>query len=230
MRKYSIVSLIFLGLIILASGCTKKGKIPSADVSGLEAERAIVLAESEINEAKDLGADTAEASEILQEAKDFFNKEDFSKAKIKANLAGASARRLKESILAKEREVTDAKASIKEAGELIKELDKLGGDTGSSKELLIAAESEFEAENYIKANESAVESIRISKERIGALKTGIYVVGTWARDRDCLWNIAGKENIYNDSWKWKRIYKANSKNIKDPNLIYPGQNLVIPGR
>ncbi|KKS26065.1 MAG: Peptidoglycan-binding lysin domain-containing protein, partial [Parcubacteria group bacterium GW2011_GWA2_42_11] len=28
--------------------------------------------------------------------------------------------------------------------------------------------------------------------------------------------------------KWRRIYNANKDKIQDPNLIYPGQELVIP--
>jgi hypothetical protein len=53
-------------------------------------------------------------------------------------------------------------------------------------------------------------------------------VGTWARDRDCLWNIAGKEQIYNDPLMWSKIYVANMDQIRNPDLIYPGQVLAIP--
>lgn len=55
-----------------------------------------------------------------------------------------------------------------------------------------------------------------------------YVVGTWAKDRDCLWNIAKKKSIYDNPFKWPTIYNANKDKIKDPNLIYPGQVLTIP--
>jgi len=40
---------------------------------------------------------------------------------------------------------------------------------------------------------------------------------------DCLWNIAKKDYIYNDPFKWPRIYEANKDKIKDPDLIYPDQ-------
>jgi nucleoid-associated protein YgaU len=52
-----------------------------------------------------------------------------------------------------------------------------------------------------------------------------YIVGSWEKDRDCLWNISKK--IYNDPYKWRIIYEAN-KTIKNPDLIYPGQKLDIP--
>ena len=50
----------------------------------------------------------------------------------------------------------------------------------------------------------------------------IYVV----KKGDCLWNIA--KAVYNKPLKWKAIYKANKKKIKDPALIYPNQKLIIP--
>ena len=43
---------------------------------------------------------------------------------------------------------------------------------------------------------------------------------------DCLWNIAKK--YYGDGSKYPTIYNANKDKIKDPNLIYPGQVLIIP--
>lgn len=44
---------------------------------------------------------------------------------------------------------------------------------------------------------------------------------------DCLWNIAKK--YYGDGSKYTVIYNANKSKIKNPNLIYPGQVLTIPG-
>jgi len=55
----------------------------------------------------------------------------------------------------------------------------------------------------------------------------IYTVGTWRKDRDCLWNIAKKPDIYNDPFAWPKIWHANSDAIKNPDLIYPGQQLTI---
>jgi len=55
----------------------------------------------------------------------------------------------------------------------------------------------------------------------------MYTVGTWRKDRDCLWNIAKKPDIYNDPFAWPKIWHANSDQIKNPDLIYPGQQLTI---
>lgn len=56
----------------------------------------------------------------------------------------------------------------------------------------------------------------------------IYTVGTWSRDRDCLWNISKKRDIYDNAWLWPRIWQANRDNIRDPDIIHPGQRLQVP--
>ena len=45
---------------------------------------------------------------------------------------------------------------------------------------------------------------------------------------DYLWKISGKSQIYDDPWKWMRIYSANREEIKDPDLIFPEQIFRIP--
>jgi nucleoid-associated protein YgaU len=56
---------------------------------------------------------------------------------------------------------------------------------------------------------------------IGAGKTYVVVKG------DSLSKIAKRE--YGDASKWRAIHEANKDLIKDPDLIYPGQELKIPG-
>jgi len=55
-----------------------------------------------------------------------------------------------------------------------------------------------------------------------------YTVGTWAKDRDCLWNISKKPDIYDNAWLWPRIWQGNRDQIKDPDVIQKGQVLKIP--
>ena len=43
---------------------------------------------------------------------------------------------------------------------------------------------------------------------------------------DCLWNIAKK--YYGKGNQYTKIYNANRDKIKNPNLIYPAQELTIP--
>lgn len=55
-----------------------------------------------------------------------------------------------------------------------------------------------------------------------------YVVGTWAENRDCLWNIAGRAEIYADPFQWPKIWQANTALIKNPDVIQPGWTLTVP--
>lgn len=55
-----------------------------------------------------------------------------------------------------------------------------------------------------------------SKKKIYTVKKG-----------DCLWNIAKK--YYGDGAKYKLIYNANKGKIKNPNKIYVGEKIIIPG-
>lgn len=55
-----------------------------------------------------------------------------------------------------------------------------------------------------------------------------YTVGTWAKDRDCLWNIAKKKRIYDNAFLWPKIYQANRNLIKNADVIEPGWVLKVP--
>lgn len=55
-----------------------------------------------------------------------------------------------------------------------------------------------------------------------------YTVGTWAENKDCLWNIAGRAEIYADPFQWPKIWQANTDQIKNPDVIQPGWVLTVP--
>ncbi|HEX6929727.1 MAG TPA: hypothetical protein VF267_10775 [Gammaproteobacteria bacterium] len=44
---------------------------------------------------------------------------------------------------------------------------------------------------------------------------------------DNLWNISGKSEVYGNPYMWPLIYKNNTAQIEDPDLIYPGQEFDI---
>ncbi|MDH5572841.1 MAG: LysM peptidoglycan-binding domain-containing protein [Gammaproteobacteria bacterium] len=44
---------------------------------------------------------------------------------------------------------------------------------------------------------------------------------------DNLWNISAKDSVYGNPYQWPLIYKNNSAQIKDADLIYPGQVLAV---
>ena len=77
------------------------------------------------------------------------------------------------------------------------------------------------------------ERIRTLQEKVAALhrapsRMDTYTVGTWAKDRDCLWNIAKKKDIYDNAWLWPKIWQGNRDKIKDPDIIKPHWVLKIP--
>jgi nucleoid-associated protein YgaU len=57
---------------------------------------------------------------------------------------------------------------------------------------------------------------------------GVYTVRLIPDRRDCLWRIAEYKDIYGDPFKWPNIWRRNRKLIQNPDLVYPGWQLVIP--
>jgi len=76
-----------------------------------------------------------------------------------------------------------------------------------------------ELDFYLAQIESQLASYKESFQVMGG---GIYVV----KKNDSLWLIARKE--YGDANKWPLIYRANQDKIRNPNVIYSGQELQIP--
>jgi septal ring factor EnvC (AmiA/AmiB activator) len=77
------------------------------------------------------------------------------------------------------------------------------------------------------------DRVKAAQDKLTALLNSIqkektYVVGTWSRDRDCLWNIAKKKDIYANAWLWPKIWQGNRDLIRDPDVIKPKWVLKIP--
>jgi len=62
---------------------------------------------------------------------------------------------------------------------------------------------------------------------VAMMATGASAATHIVEKGDTLWGIA-KEYL-GSGFKWEEIYEANKDLIKDPNLIYVGQEFVIPG-
>ena len=71
-----------------------------------------------------------------------------------------------------------------------------------------------------KADFSNVQAKVTSSAPLAAAQTYTVVKG------DTLSRIA--KQFYGNASRWKRIYEANTDQIKNPDLIKPGQVLVIP--
>jgi nucleoid-associated protein YgaU len=48
------------------------------------------------------------------------------------------------------------------------------------------------------------------------------------RTGESLWAISARRHVYGRGARWPDLYAANRALIKNPDLIYPGQELIIP--
>jgi nucleoid-associated protein YgaU len=119
---------------------------------------------------------------------------------------------------------------LQKAGALVKESKDLF-DKKDYRESGIKSEEALGILNSIAiAVEKSTEAGRIeglgkSGEGKGTAATE-YIVKYDPKNRDCLWRIA--LYVYKDARLWPLIYVANKDRIKDPDLIFPGQKLVVP--
>jgi hypothetical protein len=104
---------------------------------------------------------------------------------------------------------------------MLKEIDSLERSLNGMRREKIALLPEF----YNKIIDLARD---IKNLRPQAMASNSYTVGTWRKDRDCLWNISAKDQIYGDPMMWPKIWQANTDKIHNPDVIYPGQVLSIP--
>lgn len=109
----------------------------------------------------------------------------------------------------------------------VKEVEKAGeeGDKYLSFELIEYKEHKKEVQVVQKVQIGSTTALTVKetpKEETNPKSNGSYTV----KSGDSLWAIAKK--YYGNGAKWPKIHAANKDKVKNPNLIYPGQKLVIP--
>ncbi|MBC8278792.1 MAG: LysM peptidoglycan-binding domain-containing protein [FCB group bacterium] len=77
--------------------------------------------------------------------------------------------------------------------------------------------------NYDSKLNNYDNNVQTLRARVPEPRVETYVV----QRGDYLWKISTKPEVYNDPYKWPRIWSANAESISDPNLIYPEQILNI---
>jgi nucleoid-associated protein YgaU len=102
--------------------------------------------------------------------------------------------------------------------------------------ILASVRKELAAGNVELARQAANALMAIDKQRAAKELRKLFptagprpppVAGTHrVRSGDTLWSIAAAS--YGNPALWPKIYDANRERIRDPNLIYPNQELVIP--
>jgi len=78
------------------------------------------------------------------------------------------------------------------------------------------------------ANQAFLEAQKLIDTYLAMAVDSVYTVQLNPDKRDSLWRIAGHGDIYDTPWEWPKIWKRNQKLIQNPDLIYPGWQLIIP--
>ena len=113
----------------------------------------------------------------------------------------------------------------RDTGELIKQAETAMNEGKNAEAVNLANKARRQAENAVNQKYSELERLdAIASTAVSAVDTGrSYEV----MPGDNLWAISAKSNVYADPYQWPLIYKANSDQIKDADLIYPGQVFTI---
>lgn len=125
------------------------------------------------------------------------------------------------------REARSMGAEWREAGDLIREAEAARDDCEIGDALAAAHE----------AKGAADEAIAAYRDQQSAQTEPMDTQSDQEQDRrytvsrgDTLWGISGSSVGYDDPYQWPLIYRENTDKIDDPDLIYPGQELMIEAR
>lgn len=193
-------------LVGMLAGCAhKKPPPPPAKPSGATTQ-ALANAEQCISQAQQLGVSVAQAQQTLDQAK---------KAAEVPNNAQA------QSLAGQVCQETDSSMNqyyLAKARKLDSEARQYANLSSSEQSQLQQGESEI-------ANSEGKQAYNTLSALMSEIKSNTtnYTVSKG----DNLWNIAKKPSIYGNPFEWPLIYMANSQKIKDPDLIYPGQDFEV---
>ncbi len=123
-------------------------------------------------------------------------------------------------------------AAWRDTDKIIKSAEKALADGDYAKATELANKAQRQAENAMAQAKSEtnrlVDSGALSSGAAAAMEDASASMAGGADSYqvvtgDNLWNISGKDSIYANPYQWPLIYKANRSQIKDADLIYPGQ-------
>ena len=111
----------------------------------------------------------------------------------------------------------------RDTAKLIEAAEKAAEECDNDRAKALADKAEQQASDAI-AQYHAEQAKMDDSTADESMSLGTYLVVTG----DNLWIIAGQDSIYGNPYQWPLIYKANSGQIKDADLIYAGQSFDIP--
>ena len=123
-------------------------------------------------------------------------------------------------------------AEWEENAKVIEEAEQAAADCENVRAKILAEKAEDAAAEAIAAMQmDSGESMDSSDDGSGtsmAADDSPYLGGYLVVSGDNLWSIAAQDTIYGNPFQWPLIYKANSGQIKDADLIFPGQYFYLP--
>ncbi len=192
----------------LLAGCASTPAPEEGGASDIQAEaqRSIEAAEAKRKEAAALGYEWRDTGKLIKKAKAAYDSGDYAKADKLADEATFQST------------MAIDQYYLQQAKFKLEKYKGMKGLNDEQKALLQKAEAAYldarghDAYAAVTALEASLASARIQ-----------YTVVRG----DNLWNISAKDSIYGNPYEWPLIYKANADKIKDPDLIYPGQEFGI---
>ena len=114
----------------------------------------------------------------------------------------------------------------RDTAKLIEAAEKEAEICNNARAKILADKAEQQASDAIAQYHADQEKAEMAAAAAAAesMAMGSYLVVSG----DNLWNIAGQNSVYGNPYQWPLIYKANSGQIKDADLIFAGQYFDIP--
>ncbi len=123
-------------------------------------------------------------------------------------------------------------AEWEETAKIIEEAEAAAEDCRNVQAKILANKAEDRAAEAIAAmqggNTGTSMGMTDSGSGSSSSSSSPYIGGYLVVSGDNLWSIAAQDSIYSNPYMWPLIYKANSGQIKDADLIFPGQYFYIP--
>ncbi len=126
----------------------------------------------------------------------------------------------------------------RDTGKLIKQAEKAMAKGKYDDAIKLANKARRQAENALKQKNREMKKLAAATAAVAttasasnhSAKAVVAAGGTQhytVMRGDNLWDISAKPSIYNNPYQWPLIYRNNSDQIKDADLIYPDQKLNI---
>ncbi len=119
----------------------------------------------------------------------------------------------------------------RDTAKIIQEAEQAAEECDNVRAKILANKAEEQAADAIAQHDSESTDMnepKVEEEPMEKPDDSPYIGGYLVVSGDNLWNIAGQDSVYGNPYQWPLIYKANSDQIDDADLIYPGQYFNIP--